>query len=80
MPAEPQNRTGPARQWAAFPCQAIDHQLVRIAVEQSERYGISYWDAAILAAAEALGAHTVYSEDLSAGQRYGRVRVIDPFS
>ena len=66
-------------QWTAFPCQAVDHQLVRIAIEQSERYGISYWDAAILAAAEALGAHTVYSEDLSDGQRYGRVRVVNLF-
>jgi predicted nucleic acid-binding protein len=67
-------------QWAAFPCQVIDHQLVRIAIEQSERYAISYWDAAILAAAEALGAHTVYSEDLNNGQKYGRVRVVNPFS
>jgi predicted nucleic acid-binding protein len=66
-------------QWAAFPCQAIDHQLVRIAIEQSERYGISYWDAAILAAAEALGARTVYSEDLNDGQQYGGVRVLNPF-
>jgi len=67
-------------QWTAFPCQAIDHQLVRIAIEQSERFAISYWDAAILAAAEALGTETVYSEDLSDGQRYGRVRVVNPFS
>ena len=67
-------------QFTAFPCQAIDHQLVRIAIEYSSRFAISYWDAAILAAAEALGAGTVYSEDLSAGQRYGRVRVINPFS
>ena len=67
-------------QWAAFPCQAIDHQLVRIAIEQSERFAISYWDAAILVAAEALGTDTVYSEDLSGGQRYGRVRVVNPFS
>ena len=66
-------------QWAVFPCQPIDHQLVRIAIEQSERFAISYWDAAILAAAEALGADTVYSEDLSHGQRYGRVRVVNPF-
>jgi predicted nucleic acid-binding protein len=66
-------------QWAAFPCQTIDHQLVRIAIEQSERFAISYWDAAILAAAEALGTDTVYSEDLSDGQLYGRVRVINPF-
>ena len=67
-------------QWLAFPCQAIDHQLVRIAVEKSERFKISYWDAAILAAAEALGADTVYSEDLSHAQRYGRVRVTNPFA
>lgn len=67
-------------QWTAFPCQVIDHQVVRIAIERSQRYGISYWDAAIVAAAEALGAHTVYSEDLNAGQRYGRVRVVNPFS
>jgi predicted nucleic acid-binding protein len=67
-------------QWTAFPCQAIDHQLVRIAIEQSERFRISYWDAAILAAAEALGADTVYSEDMSHGQRYGSVRVVNPFA
>lgn len=66
-------------QLAAFPCQPIDHQLVRIAIEQSERFAISYWDAAILAAAEALGTDTVYSEDLSHGRRYGRVRVLNPF-
>lgn len=67
-------------QWAAFPCQAIDHRLAQIAVEHSERYKISYWDAAILAAADALGAHTVYSEDLNDGQRYGRVQVVNPFA
>jgi predicted nucleic acid-binding protein len=67
-------------QWTAFPCQAIEHQLVRIAIERSERYAISYWDAAILVAAEALGAHTVYSEHLHPGQRYGRLRVVNPFS
>jgi len=67
-------------QWVAFPCQAVDHQLVRIAVELSERYAISYWDAAILAAAEALGARTVYSEDLNDGQHYRSVRVVNPFA
>jgi predicted nucleic acid-binding protein len=67
-------------QWTAFPCQTIDHQLVRIAIERSERFAIPYWDAAILAAAEALGADTVYSEDLSHGQRYGHMQVINPFS
>lgn len=66
-------------EWTAFPCQPLDHQLVRIAVEKSERYQISYWDGAIVAAAEALGTDTIYSEDLNHGQRYGHVQVINPF-
>jgi predicted nucleic acid-binding protein len=66
-------------QFVAFPCQPLDHRLVRIAVEISERYQISYRDAAILAAAEALGCRTVYSEDLNDGQLCGTVRVINPF-
>jgi predicted nucleic acid-binding protein len=67
-------------QWAEFPCQSIDHRLVRAAIERAERYGMSYWDAAIVVAAEALGANTLYSEDLNAGQVYGQVRVVNPFS
>ena len=66
-------------QLEAFPCLAIDNALVKIAAEISERYQIAYWDAAIIAAAEALGAETLYSEDLNHGQRYGAVRVKDPF-
>lgn len=66
-------------QFTAFPCQPIDHQLVRSAIEISQRYSISYWDAAIVSGAESLGAGTLYSEDLSDGQRYGRVLVINPF-
>jgi predicted nucleic acid-binding protein len=38
-------------QLAAFPCQPVDHPLVRVAIEQSERYSISYWDATIISAA-----------------------------
>ena len=67
-------------QWLLFPCQPIDHGIVQVAIERSQRYKISYWDGAILAAAEALGARMVYSEDLNDGQRYGRVQVINPFS
>ena len=67
-------------QWTAFPCQAIDHQLVRIAIEIAARHQVSYWDAAILAAADALGSRTVYSEDLNDGQQYGSVQVVNPFA
>ncbi len=63
----------------AFPCLAVDASLVKIAAEISERYQISYWDAALIAAADALGATTLYSEDLNDGQQYGTVRVTNPF-
>ncbi|MGA7411334.1 MAG: PIN domain-containing protein [Bryobacteraceae bacterium] len=63
-----------------FPCLPIDHRIVRIAIELSARYAISYWDAAVLSAAQALGAHTVYSEDLNDGQQYAGVRIVNPFT
>jgi hypothetical protein len=43
-------------------------------------FQLSYWDAAILAAAKQMGCRTVYSEDLNAGQNYDGVTVINPFA
>ena len=48
------------------------------ALEIEARYKISFWDALILQAAESSGAAVVYSEDLSAGQQYGSVQVVNP--
>ncbi len=44
------------------------------------RYQLSYWDAAIVAAAMQLNATTLYSEDLQDGQVFDTVKVINPFS
>ncbi len=66
-------------QFDAFPCVAIDRALVKIAMELSELYQISYWDGAVIAAAETLGAKTLFSEDLNHGQLYGSVQVVNPF-
>jgi len=65
---------------AAFPICPISRDLVLDAIDDSQRFQISYWDAAILAAARHMGCSTVYSEDLSAGQIYNGVTVINPFS
>jgi len=62
-----------------FPCVTLDIALVKTAAETSARYRISYWDGAIVAAAEALGAPVLFSEDLNDGQLYGGVRVVNPF-
>lgn len=64
----------------AFPVQAITIEVFRSAVEVSRRFGLSYWDGAILAAARSLGCDAVYSEDMSAGQDYGGLTVLNPFA
>jgi predicted nucleic acid-binding protein len=43
------------------------------------RFKVSFWDALILQAADHAGADVVYSEDLSHGQIYGGVKVLNPF-
>lgn len=67
------------RALAKKPCQPVDPALVLAGIALSERYRISYWDGAIIAAAERLGAKVLYSEDLNHGQTYGSVRVENPF-
>lgn len=64
---------------ARLPVLPLTFPLFRNAVLLQRRYQVSYWDAAILAAAKEVGATTVYSEDLSHGQVYDGVRVVNPF-
>lgn len=72
-----------AARWVEQLCKAelvtLDASLIKLGIAYATRYQISYWDGAILAAAEALGAPTVYSEDLSHGQSYGHVKIVNPF-
>jgi predicted nucleic acid-binding protein len=48
------------------------------ALELETKYQLSFWDALIVQAANASGAAILYSEDLSDGQSYGAVRVVNP--
>ncbi len=63
-----------------FPVQETTIGTALSAMSTRQRFGISYWDAAILEAARALGCEVVLSEDLSDGQDYAGVRVENPFS
>jgi predicted nucleic acid-binding protein len=49
------------------------------ALDLEARYQISFWDALVLQAAQTSHAEILYSEDLSNGQQYGPVRVVNPF-
>jgi predicted nucleic acid-binding protein len=63
-----------------FPVQETTLGVMLAAMSTRQRFGISYWDAAILEAARALGCEVVLSEDLSDAQDYGGVRVENPFT
>ncbi|MBN9307162.1 MULTISPECIES: PIN domain-containing protein [unclassified Devosia] len=62
-----------------LPCVGIDPSLVRRGAVIAETNRISYWDGAVIAAAERSGASILYTEDLNHNQLYGAVRVLNPF-
>jgi len=72
-----------AAQWVTTlsrkPCQEIDSAVVMRGIAHAQRYQLSYWDGAIIAAAERLQVETLYTEDLNHNQLYGTVRAINPF-
>ena len=62
-----------------FRVQEVGLSVVEEAFAIRGRFGLSYWDCAILAAARACGCDVVYSEDFSDTQDYGGLRVVNPF-
>jgi predicted nucleic acid-binding protein len=62
-----------------FTVQETTCAVVLAAMATRTRFGISYWDAAVLEAARAAGADVVLSEDLADGQDYDGVTVVNPF-
>ena len=63
-----------------FHIEPVTADLVLMALDIRHRFGISYWDAAIIAAAQITNCDIVYSEDLSTTQDYGGVHVQNPFA
>jgi len=49
------------------------------AIRLQTRYQLSFWDAMILASAQALNCQLLWSEDLNTGQIYDKVTVSNPF-
>jgi predicted nucleic acid-binding protein len=78
-PLAPDDALALLEQYRSLPVVWTDYPLLVAAIEASLKFKISYWDGAIIAAAERLGASTLYSEDLSHGRRYGSISVVNPF-
>ncbi len=51
---------------------------LRQAFDVQQRWQLSFWDAAIVTAAQQAGATILWSEDFNSGQDYGGVTVINP--
>ena len=58
---------------------AIDEQVVAGAWMVEDRYGFSFWDALVVAAAQVTGCDVLLTEDLSHGQRLDGLAVVNPF-
>ena len=54
--------------------------LMSEALHLTGRYRLSWYDALIVAAAMEAGCHTLYSEDLQDGQKFGELRIENPFA
>ena len=63
-----------------YPVLPLSGELVLDAFAIQHRYQISYWNAAIIAAARELGCEILYTEDLNPGQSYAGVVAQNPFA
>lgn len=59
--------------------QDITASILNAALDIHAALGLSYWDAAIVAAARELGCDELVSEDLSHGLAIQGVRIVNPF-
>lgn len=62
--------------WGPVPLDAV---VIESAWRVESRWGLSFWDALVLAAARSAGCEHLLTEDLTHGQTMGGVTVVDPF-
>jgi predicted nucleic acid-binding protein len=70
---------GLIRTWLRFPVQDITLPVMSAALDIKASFGLSYWDAAIVAAALALGCGELVSEDMAHGVTIEGMRIANPF-
>ena len=70
---------GLIRTWLRFKIQETTLPVALGALDIKATHRLSYWDAAIVAAARALGCRELLSEDMSHGQEVEGVLTVNPF-
>lgn len=79
MPMTPEAAAAIIGELAAWPVHRPDVNDVLEAIRLQTSRQLSFWDAMILTSARRLGCATLWSEDMSHGQQYEGVTVINPF-
>jgi predicted nucleic acid-binding protein len=70
---------GLMRTWLRFRVQEITLPVMLGSLEIKAAHRLSYWDAAIISAARALGCREILSEDMAHGREMEGVVVVNPF-
>ena len=70
---------GLIRTWLRFKIQETTLPVALGALDIKATHRLSYWDAAIVAAARALGCRELLSEDMSHGREVEGVLIVNPF-
>lgn len=78
-PFEPAEARRIVRSLLAWDPVLVDRKTLEGAWNLQDRHSLSWWDALIVAAAQAAGCPYLLTEDLSHDQDLDGVRVIDPF-
>lgn len=65
--------------WTRFRVQSVNMRVLVGALQITQAHGLSYWDSAIVAAAQALGCNVLYSEDMQDGRQIGGLTIVNPF-
>lgn len=75
----PDQARGLVQSFMRFPVQEISMAVALLAMANSRRFQLSYWDAAIVEAARIMKCEIVLSEDMSHNHDYDGVTVVNPF-
>ena len=62
-----------------LPLWTVEAAEILHAIRLESQFRLAFWDALILAAAEAAEATILFTEDFSHGRAYGPVRAVNPF-
>jgi predicted nucleic acid-binding protein len=76
---EPEDARADVLDLAAWSPGVADTQMIAAAWSIEDRFGLSFWDALIVAAAHVARCEVLLTEDLQHGMDLEGVRIVDPF-